>query len=621
MSWVRDKRVISRLLIVQLILALGLFTLYPLEADGKRVRVRGYYRKDGTYVKPHYRTAPDSNPYNNYSYPGNYNPNTGKITPGDPQKYLDRYYNRKTSSSSSAEFNKWLKDLETKYQTNDSIKVRGYYRKDGTYVKPHYRTAPDGNPYNNYSYPGNYNPNTGKITTGDPLKYLEEYNSSQSMGFSSEVDNSDVYINDPDVYLEEYGPSQSNQTYDSQTQIEIRNGILENDGYFTVGSTMNEVVAVQGTPDSFSEGTFNYGSSRVYFRNGHVSSWNQGYTSLKAKLVPAQHTLNKGYFTVGSTKDEVITVQGTPDSFSEGTFNYGSSRVYFRNGHVSSWNQGYTSLKAKLVPAKSYPDSFSTKATLQLVPAQHTLNKGYFTVGSTKDEVITVQGTPDSFSEGTFNYGSSRVYFRNGHVSSWNQGYTSLKAKLVPAKYTPNKGYFTVGSTKDEVITVQGTPDSFSEGTFNYGSSRVYFRNGHVSSWNQGYTSLKAKLVPAKYTPNKGYFTVGSTKDEVITVQGTPDSFSEGTFNYGSSRVYFRNGRVSSWNQGYTSLKAKLVPAKYTPNKGYFTVGSTKDEVITVQGTPDSFSEGTFNYGSSRVYFRNGRVSSWNQGYTSLKVK
>jgi hypothetical protein len=58
------------------------------------VSVRGYYRKDGTYVRPHYRTSPDGNPYNNYSFPGNYNPNTGEITTGDPAKYLERYYNK-----------------------------------------------------------------------------------------------------------------------------------------------------------------------------------------------------------------------------------------------------------------------------------------------------------------------------------------------------------------------------------------------------------------------------------------------------------------------------------------------------------------------------------------------
>lgn len=32
------------------------------------------------------------------------------------------------------------------------VNVRGYTRSDGTYVQPHVRSAPDGNPYNNYSY-------------------------------------------------------------------------------------------------------------------------------------------------------------------------------------------------------------------------------------------------------------------------------------------------------------------------------------------------------------------------------------------------------------------------------------------------------------------------------------
>lgn len=39
--------------------------------------VNGYSRKDGTYVEGHYRTSPNSNPYDNYSSKGNTNPYTG----------------------------------------------------------------------------------------------------------------------------------------------------------------------------------------------------------------------------------------------------------------------------------------------------------------------------------------------------------------------------------------------------------------------------------------------------------------------------------------------------------------------------------------------------------------
>jgi len=32
------------------------------------------------------------------------------------------------------------------------VSVNGYWKGNGTYVMPHIRTAPDGNPYNNFSY-------------------------------------------------------------------------------------------------------------------------------------------------------------------------------------------------------------------------------------------------------------------------------------------------------------------------------------------------------------------------------------------------------------------------------------------------------------------------------------
>jgi hypothetical protein len=40
--------------------------------------VRGYTRKDGTYVAPYYRTSPNKTQSDNYSTYGNYNPYTGK---------------------------------------------------------------------------------------------------------------------------------------------------------------------------------------------------------------------------------------------------------------------------------------------------------------------------------------------------------------------------------------------------------------------------------------------------------------------------------------------------------------------------------------------------------------
>lgn len=47
-------------------------------SKGSNVHVNGYFRSNGTYVQPHYRTAPDHNFYNNWSTRGNVNPYTGK---------------------------------------------------------------------------------------------------------------------------------------------------------------------------------------------------------------------------------------------------------------------------------------------------------------------------------------------------------------------------------------------------------------------------------------------------------------------------------------------------------------------------------------------------------------
>ena len=45
------------------------------------------------------------------------------------------------------------------------VSVRGYYRPNGTYVQPHYRSNPDGNVYNNWSTYPNVNPYTGRTGT------------------------------------------------------------------------------------------------------------------------------------------------------------------------------------------------------------------------------------------------------------------------------------------------------------------------------------------------------------------------------------------------------------------------------------------------------------------------
>lgn len=65
----------KKILLFVLSLALLFGTIGTVEAA---VRVRGYYRNNGTYVQPYYRTTPNSYKFDNYSTRGNYNPHTRK---------------------------------------------------------------------------------------------------------------------------------------------------------------------------------------------------------------------------------------------------------------------------------------------------------------------------------------------------------------------------------------------------------------------------------------------------------------------------------------------------------------------------------------------------------------
>jgi hypothetical protein len=61
----------------KILIALGLISLSQ-AAIAQGVHVDGYTRRDGTYVAPHYRSAPDSHYNNNWGVSPNINPYTGQ---------------------------------------------------------------------------------------------------------------------------------------------------------------------------------------------------------------------------------------------------------------------------------------------------------------------------------------------------------------------------------------------------------------------------------------------------------------------------------------------------------------------------------------------------------------
>ncbi|MGB6689449.1 MAG: DnaJ domain-containing protein [Terracidiphilus sp.] len=120
------------------------------------------------------------------------------------------------------------------------------------------------------------------------------------------------------------------------------------------------------------------------------------------------------------------------------------------------------------------------------------------------------------------------------------------------------------------------------------------------------------------------YITVGLTKDEVLAVAGTPASASEDKLTYKGAEIYLKDGKVAGWNIDPVAspLRVKLWPdAPVDTDLEYFSLGSTRNDVLVVQGTPTSFSENKFGYGASEVYFQNNRVVSWKNDPASVTLR
>ena len=171
---------------------------------------------------------------------------------------------------------------------------------------------------------------------------------------------------------------------------------------------------------------------------------------------------------------------------------------------------------------------------------------------------------------------------------------------------------------------------------------------GHNSERSKILTRYKGKLTEGNY------ITFGTSKKEVLRIQGdpfpfNPEVFSSLRWNYdreyadyrGLSRVYIefnRDGKVKSWFDSDGVLKTGVVISRVFPINKTLTVGSDTVDVLLIQGLPyDSFTKNGYrekwNYdreyadyrGLSRAYIefdRNGKVKSWfDTAGDVLKVK
>jgi hypothetical protein len=139
-----------------------------------------------------------------------------------------------------------------------------------------------------------------------------------------------------------------------------------------------------------------------------------------------------------------------------------------------------------MAPRDSQPsDNLDRPDTATQAPAESAREPRLIWIGSTLGEVYAAQGIP-TFTQGeTWHYGKSQIRFAQGKVISWNQHPDNPLRIARDQLVQMQDGIFEVGSTKDEVRVIQGTPVTETETVWDYGPSRVHFKNNRVSHWEE----------------------------------------------------------------------------------------------------------------------------------------
>jgi hypothetical protein len=122
---------------------------------------------------------------------------------------------------------------------------------------------------------------------------------------------------------------------------------------------------------------------------------------------------------------------------------------------------------------------------------------------------------------------------------------------------------FGAGDSRARVIALQGQPDEARESILRYGSSLVYFDSkGRVRGWTDGWPRLRVLEWPTLFQDPLDSFGPGSSRSDVVRAMGLPTAYTRAIYNYGSSEIRFKDGRVFSWTEGDTPLNATDFPSE-----------------------------------------------------------
>ncbi|WP_179228533.1 hypothetical protein [Leptolyngbya ohadii] len=199
---------------------------------------------------------------------------------------------------------------------------------------------------------------------------------------------------------------------------------------------------------------------------------------------------------------------------------------------------------------------------------------------------------------------------------------------------------WSVGSRRAQVVDLQGKPsstdryDSMCREVLRYGRSVVELRNGVVTSYEDADRNLRVTSeAAASVAGSSAYWELGSTKEAVFAVQGTPSRVVKYDYSrkellyYGDSLVELNHNQVIGYSNLGKNLRVQIRPIGQTEGQPFWTMDSTREDLFRIQGTPtqveldDATCTETLTYGNSSVELTNGFITGYNNADNNLKVR
>ncbi|MFJ7827082.1 J domain-containing protein [Psychrobacillus sp. NPDC096623] len=170
---------------------------------------------------------------------------------------------------------------------------------------------------------------------------LEERLSTISKEYNEQIN----YIEELEMKIDTLPLAESTTNSSTNITEDISPVVTSNEEFFTLGSSQDQVKQIMGTPDSIIGSFWGYDYSSVTFEDGVVTGWSDISENLKIFVQKKNPGISS--FTIGSSIQDVVDVMGTPDSIIGSFWGYDYSIVTFEDGVVTGWSDISSNLKVK----------------------------------------------------------------------------------------------------------------------------------------------------------------------------------------------------------------------------------------------------------------------------------